>query len=199
MEGVATPASGVAVVAVPYNRDSVVASLERAQGSARPHTAQLDSLFDRFRGPFIEHFNVGRTVAAVRDSVERGLLPDSALPTATARLERSRAALAEVRAEMAGRGDSLRAEVRLWEDSTYRTFDSVVKALAEQAGRRPVVDTTDASGNASLGLPASDVDWWITARSWDVTDPNMSWSWNVPATTDTVTLDAASGRRLPRY
>ena len=35
---------GVTVVAVPYDRDSLVAELERRQGSPRPHTAALDSL-----------------------------------------------------------------------------------------------------------------------------------------------------------
>ena len=40
---------GVVVVAVPYDRDSIVAELERRQGSPRPHTAELDSIYARFR------------------------------------------------------------------------------------------------------------------------------------------------------
>ena len=46
-----TPAAGVGVVALPYDRDSVLESLEARAGSPRPDTAALDSLFARFRGP----------------------------------------------------------------------------------------------------------------------------------------------------
>ena len=46
---------GVGVVALPYDRDSVLASLEARAGSPRPHTARLDTLFARFRGPFVAY------------------------------------------------------------------------------------------------------------------------------------------------
>lgn len=199
MDGVETPASGVPVVALPYNRDSLLATLERAQGTPRPNTAELDSLFGEFRGPFIEHFRAGRALEAVRDSVERGQLPASALAPPTERAERSRAVLEAVRASVGPRADSLRIAVRAWEDSTYQTFDSLVKDLAERARRKPVVDTTDATGHAELRIPASRNDWYVTATSWDVTDPNMSWYWNMKLTGDTTALDSRSGRRRPRY
>ena len=81
--------------------------------------------------------------------------------------------------------------MRAWEDSTYQTFDSLVKDLAERARRKPVVDTTDATGHAELRIPASRNDWWVTATSWDVTDPNMSWYWNMRLTGDTTALGFA--------
>ncbi len=199
LDGVETPASGVPVVALPYNRDSLLADLERAQGTPRPNMAALDSLFAEFRGPFVEHFRAGRALAAVRDSVDGGSLPASALAAPSARVDRSRAQLESVRASVGPRADSLRAAVRAWEDSTYRTFDSLVKDLAERARRKPVVDTTDATGHAELRIPASSTDWWVTATSWDVTDPNMSWYWNMKLTGDTTVLDSRSGRRRPRY
>jgi hypothetical protein len=199
MDGVETPASGIPVVALPYNRDSLMATLERAQGSPRPNTATLDSLFGVFRGPFLEHYRAGRALEAARDSVGKGRLPSSALAEPTARTERSRAALAAVRASVGPMADSLRIAVRAWEDSTYRTFDSLVKDLNERARRKPVVDTTDATGHAELRIPASRNDWYVTASSWDVTDPNMSWYWNMKLTGDTTVLDSRSGRRRPRY
>ncbi|HEU4829678.1 MAG TPA: hypothetical protein VFT04_10815 [Gemmatimonadales bacterium] len=198
LEGTESPASGVPVVAVPYDRDSVIAALEATQSSPRPHTSTLDSLFAQFRGPFIDHFRAGQALAAVRDSVERGQAGDSALAAATRRAEATRQALDSAREALAA-GDSLRADVRSWENSTYRSFDSVVKALAERARRKPVVDTTDATGLAELRLPASDNDWWLTARSWDVTDPNSSWTWSVRVDADSVELNGSNGRRRPRY
>ena len=198
LEGTESPASGVPVVAVPYDRDSVIAALEAAQSSPRPHTDTLDALFARFRGPFIDHFRAGQTLSAVRDSVERGLASDGALAAATSRAEQTRAALDAARTALAA-GDSLRADVRTWENSTYASFDSVVKALSERARRKPVVDTTDATGRAELRLPASDSEWWLTARSWDVTDPNSSWTWSVRVDADSVELNGSNGRRRPRY
>lgn len=198
LEGTESPASGVPVVAVPYNRDSVIAALESAQQAPRPHTSTLDSLFARFRGPFIEHFRAGQTLAAVRDSVERGQAGQAAVDAATRRAEETRAALDSAREALAA-GDSLRADVRSWENSTYRGFDSLVKALADRARRKPMVDTTDATGYAELTLPASENDWWLTARSWDVTDPNSSWTWSVRVDADSVELNGSNGRRRPRY
>jgi DNA-binding helix-hairpin-helix protein with protein kinase domain len=199
MDGIETPASGVPVVALPYNRDSLLATLERAQGTPKPNTAALDSLFAEFREPFIEHFRASRALEAIRDSAAAGSVPASAEAAAIARVTRSRAALQAARAAVGPRADSLRRAVRAWEDSTYRNFDSLVKDLAERANRKPVVDTTDATGHAELRIPASTVDWWVTAHSWDVTDPNMSWYWNMKLTGDTTALNSRSGRRMPRY
>jgi hypothetical protein len=198
LEGTESPASGVPVVAVPYDRDSVVAALEAAQATPRPHTATLDSLFAQFRGPFLDHFRAGQALTAARDSLARGLVDSGALATATRRSEETRAALDVARGALAT-GDSLRDDVRSWENSTYAPFDSVVKALAERARRKPVVDTTDATGKAELRLPASENDWWVTARSWDVTDPNTSWTWSVRVDADSVELNGRNGRRRPRY
>ena len=198
LEGRVVPASGVPVIAVPYNRDSVIRALEAAQSLPRPHTRVLDSLFARFRGPFIDHFRASQHLAAVRDSVEQGALGPEALAPATARTDSTRAALEAVRADLAA-ADSLRTDVRSWENSTYTSFDSVVKALADQAGRRPEADTTDALGIAEIRLPASNNEWWITARSWDVTDPNNAWTWNVLVEGDSISLDPTNGIRRPRY
>ena len=113
LEGTESPASGVPVVAVPYDRDSVIAALEAAQATPRPHTAALDSLFARFRGPFIDHFRSSQAVTAVRDSLARGLSDSAALLAATRRAEATRAALDTARDVLAS-GDSLRADVRSW-------------------------------------------------------------------------------------
>jgi hypothetical protein len=124
-------------------------------------------------------------------------LTDS-LRAAQDRAARARTALDQARRDFAARGDSLRLRMRLWEDSTYQGYDSIVQGLTRRAGREAVTDTTGADGWARLTLRPGR--WWIYARSWDATDPNAEWYWNVPAPRgDTLLLSSRSARRQARY
>jgi hypothetical protein len=213
-----TPAAGVGVVALPYDRDSVLESLEARARSPRPGTAALDSLFARFRGPFTAYTNISYTEAALRDSMRllRSRLdsvprraPEYAslsahytqmsdsLGRVERRAHRARRALDRARVDFVTRSESLRTAVRHWEDSTYRGYDSMVESLARARRREPVTDTTDATGWAHFTLaPGS---WWIYGRAWDTSDPNSQWYWNVPADADTILLSSRTGQRRPRY
>lgn len=215
-DSVETPVTGIGLVALPYDRDSVLESLEKRAKSPRPATATLDSLFAEFRGPFTAYsmatFHLGKlrdSVATVRralDSLGRdtpryaelyatyGRLSDSLAPT-EARAQSARQALDKARSSFTARSESLRIAVRQWEDSTYRGYDSITRGLSR--GHEAVTDTTRADGWAHLRLPPGR--WWVYARSWDATDPNAEWYWNVPATGDTLLLSSRTGRRQPRY
>ena len=210
--------TGVGLIALPYDRDSVLKSLETSARTPRPHVAALDSLFRGFRGPFNAYstatFRLGKLrdsvtqVKAALDSLARnapdyavsyarfGRLSDT-LKAAQAEAERVRGALDRARAGFVARSESLRGEVRRWEDSTYRGYDSIVHNLALRQHREPVTDTTGSDGWAHLRLEPGR--WWIYARSWDATDPNSEWYWNVPLTGDTLLLSSRTGRRQPRY
>ena len=213
-----TPAAGVGVVALPYDRDSVLESLEARARSPRPDTAALDSLFARFRGPFTAYTAISYTEAALRDSLRLlrsrlDSLPRQAPEYATlsarysrmsdslvrveSRAHRARAALDRARVDFVSRSESLRTAVRHWEDSTYRGYDSIVESLARARRREPVTDTTDATGWAHFTLAPGT--WWIHARAWDTSDPNSQWYWNIPANADTILLSSRTGRRRPRY
>ena len=213
-----TPAAGVGVVALPYDRDSVLESLEGRAASPRPDTAALDSLFARFRGPFTAYTAISYTEGALRDSLRllRGRLdslPRRApeYPTLSARYtrlsdslgrverqaHRARTALDRARVDFVNRSESLRTAIRHWEDSTYRGYESIVESLARARRREPVTDTTDATGWAHFTLAPGT--WWIYARAWDTSDPNSQWYWNVPADADTLLLSSRTGRRRPRY
>jgi hypothetical protein len=213
-----TPASGVGVIALPYDRDSVLASLAARAARPKPHTEELDSLFAAFRAPFTTYTQTVYTVTRLqdtlaqiqhqmetvgRDSPEYRTLR-SRLVTVSASLaahrrdsERARLALSRARADFVHRSESLRTEVRLWEDSTYQGYDSIVENLAKTRGLEPATDTTDATGWARFSLPRGR--WWIFAHAWDTSDPNAEWYWNVPATGDTVLLSSRSGHRRVRY
>lgn len=213
-----TPAAGVGVVALPYDRDSVLASLEARARSPRPDTAALDSLFARFRGPFTAYTAISYAEGALRDSLRllRSRLdslprqsPDYAALSAgyarmsgslrgiESRARRARVALDRARLDFVSRSESLRSAVRHWEDSTYRGYDSIVGQLARARRREPMTDTTDATGWARFTLAPGN--WWIHARAWDTSDPNSQWYWNIPAASDTILLSSRTGQRRPRY
>lgn len=211
-----TPVTGIGLVALPYDRDSILAQLNASAKSPRPATAVLDSLFAEFRGPFTGYSAATFRLGKLRDSLAQlqheldslgrdtpeyaalyahfGRLSDSVVP-AEVRAQAAHAALDKARSAFVARSDSLRAIVRQWEDSTYRGYDSIVRELSK--GREAVTDTTEADGWAHLRLPPGR--WWIYARSWDATDPNAEWYWNVPVTEDTVLLSSRTGRRQARY
>ena len=213
-----TPASGVGVVALPYDRDSVLASLEAHAAHPRPHTVEMDTLFARFRGPFIAYTTTAYAAGQLRDSLaelqgrldslERGTPQYQSLHARLSRLsdslasieirgQRARATLSHARADFVSRSETLRTAIRQWEDSTYRGWDSIVERLAKARGLEPATDTTDATGWARFTLAPGK--WWIYARAWDTSDPNSEWYWNVPVDGDTVLLSSRTGQQRPRY
>jgi hypothetical protein len=217
-DSVETPAAGVGVVALPYDRDSLLGSLEAQARTPRPHTVALDSMFARFRGPFTAYTAASYDESRLRDSLRRlQRLLDSMPPTspqyaalsaghrltsdsltrANGRAQRARAELDRARARFVSRSESLRTAVRQWEDSTYRGWDSIVESLAKARRLEPITDTTDATGWARFTLAPGN--WWVYARAWDTSDPNSQWYWNLPIDSDTVLLSSRTGRRQPRY
>lgn len=217
-DSVETPVTGVGLIALPYDRDSVLERLRAAARTPRPETAALDSLFAEFREPFNDYSSLTYRLSKLRDSLAAvkarldsvprsdpeyarlyarfGRFTDS-LATAGAHTETARGALDRARAGFIARSESLRAAVHRWEDTTYAGYDSIVRQLVRSRAREALTDTTGADGWAHFQLqPGS---WWIYARSWDPTDPNAEWYWNVPVTGDTVVLSSRSGRRQPRY
>jgi hypothetical protein len=203
IESLESPAAGVGVVALPYDRDSVLASLEVRARTPRPDTRALDSLFARFRGPFVAYTGLSYEAGRLRDSLDqlrgRGATAPRQLSDSLAALERrlgrARENLDRARAEFVRRSDSLRAIVRHWQDSTYQGYDSIVERLSRDRDQQ--TDTTDATGWAHFTLPSGR--WWIYARAWDTGDPNAEWYWNLPLESDTVLLSSRTGHRRPKY
>lgn len=213
-----TPAAGVGVVALPYDRDSILTSLETRARSPRPSTTALDSLFARFRGPFTSYTNLTYLAGRLTDSLKliqqqldttsrqspqyRSLhgqwlrLRDSAAAV-NARVKGAGLALDRARADFLSRSESLRTRVRQWEDSTYQGYDSIVENLTLRRHQEGATDTTGATGWAHFSLGPGK--WWLYARAWDTSDPNAEWYWNLPVDSDTLLLSSRTGRRRPRY
>lgn len=217
-DSVLAPVATLPIIALPYDRDSVLAAMEAAAPTPRPHSAALDSLFAEYRLPFATFAVSTDRAERLRDTLDRITRALDTIPrgdTAYQRLyqrfaeitdsvvtaDREREAaermLARARTSLVPPIESLRAEMRGWEDSTFRGYDTLVQNLAESKFRLPLSDTTGSSGWATLALQPGR--WWIYVRSWDAHDPNREWYWNVPVTGDTVILDTTNGRRRPKY
>ena len=215
LDGSEAPVPDLELVALPYDRDSVLASLE-AKASPRPHTRELDSLFALWRSPFVRFASARYRSQKFRDSLallrkQLDSLPRNApeyqalyarfgaftdsLSAATDSAEPARIELDRQRKTLQPRIDSLRRLVTAWENSTFRNYDSIVKHLA--GSREPVGGTTGPDGRAALTL--GDGRWWIYAWAWDEGDPYSRWYWNVPVEGNTVVLDGRTGRKRPQY
>jgi hypothetical protein len=207
-----TPAAGVGIIALPYDRDSILTSLEARARTPRPQTATLDTLFAHFRGPFTHYTDLSYRASQLRDSLDRlrrgrdsgssSVSPEQkrladSVRSLDRQVDRARSELDRARVEFVSRSEAPRTAIRRWEDSTYRGYDSIVENLARSQGRDAVTDTTGSTGWARLTLPPGR--WWIYARAWDTSDPNAEWYWNVPVQEDTVLLSSRTGRRRPRY
>jgi hypothetical protein len=203
--GVSTPIAGTLVVALPYDRDSILQALESRAPEARPHTQALDSLFQAFQGPFRVFAQLAwrqDRLRRTRDSLAAAGADPAGLDDSLARLapelERARLLLDSARRSTWTRMETLRADVRRWEQATYTGYDTMVLTLARDRMREGIADTTDALGRASFRLGRGS--WWIHARSPDPDDPNAEWYWNLPVReVDSVLLSPATGRRRPRY
>jgi hypothetical protein len=203
------------IVALPYDRDSVLAALE-ATSTPRPHTRTLDSLFALWREPFSRFARATYRAQTLRDSQsvlrqQLDTMPRNAPEyqalyrrfgalTESLKIEQdssapARTELDKLRGTLLPRIDSLRRLVTAWENSTFRDYENIVEELAGQ--RQPVSGTTGADGQATLTLDKGR--WWIYAWAWDETDPYSRWYWNVPVTGETVILDQRTGRRRPNY
>jgi hypothetical protein len=215
LDGSEAPVPGLELVALPYDRDSILVALE-AKASPRPHTHALDSLFALWREPFLRFARATFRSQQLRDSLALlrqrldslprnapeyqalystfGSLSDS-LKAATDSIEPARVELDRKRKGLLPRIDSLRRLVTAWENSTFQRYDSIVKQLA--GTREPVGITTGPDGRAALKLDNGR--WWIYGWAWDEEDPYSRWYWNVPVEGDSVILDARTGRKRPQY
>jgi hypothetical protein len=218
LNGAETPLPGIEVAALPYDRDSVLTALESRAAGGRPHTRELDSLFQAFRQPFLafartawqleqttrlrdsllrRHTSSTPGTPGARELAQRLQRVADSLRRLAPVLESRRAALGAARDTLWPRIERLQAEVRRWELSAYAGYDTIVRGFARDHLKLGIADTTDSNGWASLKL--SPGRWWIYARSPDPQNPNAQWYWNVPASADTLRLNPATGRNLPRY
>jgi len=217
-DGQLEPAPGVALVALPYDRDSIIAALTASATAPRPDVGLLDSLFARFQRPFAAYAVAADRATRLQDSLSRVKSALDSLPRdspeyrarygtfVTLGAERAAAdrqrdslqrALKAARDAFGTRSDSTRLALREWEDSTYRDYEKITQELARNVAQQPTADTTGADGTATLVLKKGR--WWIYARTWDALDPNAEWYWNVPVRGDSLSLSPENAHRRPRY
>ena len=170
----ARPSAGQILTIVPYDRDSVIREISAPWLAHRPDTLPLTRLLDSLQRAF------ARLAAA--SPADR-----AAARAAVDRLQDPNGPLAR-----------LRAAQHAWQDSAYASYDSLTFALVKRIARDPFADTTDAGGVAIV-RPSRSGPWWITATTWDATDPFSEWYWNLPLVGDTLRLTAANARHRRRF
>ena len=198
-DSVETPVTGVGLVALPTIVTAYCASSRRRARTPRPPTARAREPVRRVPRP-VHHVLgddlSGSASSAIRSRPRRRSstrCPATRRPTPAPRRIRPAHRLAvgrpgtrgtrareldRARREFVTRSDTLRLRMRQWEDSTYQGYDSIVRGLRSTGRPRAVTDTTGADGWAHLKLAPGR--WWVYARSWDATDPNAEWYWNLP-------------------
>lgn len=203
------PARGVVVMALPYDRDSILTSLENEAPTPRPPTAELDSLFQLYRAPFVESTRLAARAGRLRDSL-RLLEADPAQAATAATLRDSLAVveaaataaatrLAVLRTDLTPKIDSLRLDMRRWEQEAFRNYGEITNSLTSNRLALGIADTTSFEGTAGLWLPPGSRAWWIHARSFNSGDPNTEWYWNIPMDRETIVLDTANAQLRRRY
>ena len=218
LEGRRAPVAGLPVVLLPYNRDSILASLAARSPMRRAETRTLDSLFASFRGPFAILFRETDQAARLRDSLAalrrridaeprntkhyRTLYLAFATAADSLNSVERRAAEASQRAGAAmkrvgPRIELLRRAMTRWEDSTFRSYEGLVTALSARLGRTRIELVTGADGRLATRLPPGP--WWVYARAPDPADPNAGWYWNLPLRGDSFDLDPSSAEHRPCY
>jgi len=172
--GSVRPAAAQILIMVPYDRDSVIREISAPWLTRRPDTIPLTRMLDSLQGAFARlAAATPRDRAAARAVVDRLQAPDGPLAR-------------------------LRAAQHAWQDSAYASYDSLTFLLVKRIARDPFADTTDAAGIARV-RPSRSGPWWITATTWDASDPFSEWYWNLPLTSDTVRLTAANARHRRRF
>lgn len=207
LDSLPSPLAHLPVVFLPYDRDSVLHALE-AGAPPRPGGKELDSLLALTRAPLAAYTrlawridsakkaqarlrqeldSIPRNAAAYRSRyTEFAALSDSG-PVWQARAAALQVSLHRTDRRTAGALQRLRERIRRWEDSTYRGYAAATDSLVRSSGRRPVPDTTDATGHLTADLPPGR--WWLYARAPDVNDPHGEWYWNVEVRSSIVRLD----------
>lgn len=216
--GEASPVEDMVVTFLPYDRDSIFSELEEQADTARPEIPRtLRNQFDSVIVAQREWREAEDTWSGVRDSLETlsqqmdGMDQASTdymrlfdqfqeLEGRVGALERRKDRLFQrfdsLQREVVDRSDSVRAEIRNWEETAYHGYVELTDSIMRAQGREIRRDTTDADGVASASLPAGD--WWVYART--TPGPYEELYWNirvVPSDVDTLRLSRENAEFRP--
>ncbi|HTO72300.1 MAG TPA: hypothetical protein VMJ30_00710, partial [Gemmatimonadales bacterium] len=166
-DGRIAPVARLPLVILPYDRDSVLSAMAQRNPVRRPDTRMLDSLFASIRTPFAtltratdDSRRLQDTLAVLRgrlDTTSRASPEYKALYLSFATAADSLSAVNRLM-EDAGRQaaavirrtnpriEPLRRAVTRWEDSTFRSYGSVVDHLSTTLNQKQISVETGADG-----------------------------------------------------
>jgi len=192
-----TPVAKHPLQFMPYDRDSLFASLAAQADSPEPKVsdeirAQLDSVSvlqetwreaesrwgdvrDSLRSLKGRLDKLDRRSRDYRQLFDRFNAMDGRERSLNRRRQSSFEAFTGLQEATAARLDSVRAVIEAWEDVAFRDYTDIETALLGDLGREVIDDTTDAAGMVTRKLPGGD--WWVYTR---VAVPAGELYWNTP-------------------
>ncbi len=216
--GEASPVEEMVVTFLPYDRDSIFSALDQRADTPRPEIPQsLRDQFDRIVDMRTEWRQAEDEWSSVRDSLEglsgqmEGMDQTSreymelfdqfeALEERVGALERRKDRLFErydsLQREVVNRSDSIRAEIRNWEENAYHGYLDITDSIERAKGVEVRRDTTDSQGIARASLPGGD--WWVYARTEPGPYEELYWNIHVvPGQVDTLRLSRENAELRP--
>ena len=216
--GEAAPVEDMVVTYLPYDRDSIFDALDQQAETQRPGIPQsLRDQFDQVIEAQREWRSAEDAWSQVRDSLEtlsqqmEGLDRTSteymrlfdqfeALEGRVGAVERRKDRLFQrfdsLQRGVVERSDSVRAEIRNWEEEAYHGYVDLTDSILRAEGAEIRRDTTDAQGVASASLPSGD--WWVYARTSPGPYEELYWNIHVlPGQVDTLRLSRDNAEVRP--
>ena len=212
-EGSATRAlSDLEVQLLPYDRDQIFDSLEAAYSEPEPPIP--DSLIAareevaeaqrEWRQAEARWNTLRDTLQSISEAMEQYSRGESRYVQLFNQFQDMEDELSNVESEMnqaferfdslqqgiISQSEAVRAQRQEWADNAFADAFQVIEARIDQAGREPVIDTTDASGTVTFQAPPGE--WWVHTR-YEL--PYSELYWNVPIT---ITRDEPTEVRLTR-
>lgn len=196
---VSRPLTDMQVDLLPYDRDEVFDSLEaafdepepeipdtllaareevaEAQREWREAEARWNTLRDTLQSLSneMEQYNPGE--ARYRELFNQFQDLEGELNTIEDQMEENFQRFDSLQQGIIAQSEAIRAERADWADRAFADALEVIEARIDEAGREPVIDTTDASGMVQFSAPPGE--WWVHART---ELPYSELYWNVPIT-----------------
>lgn len=211
--------SDLEIQVLPYNRDQVFDSLEAAYAEPEPPIPdslvaareQVAEAQREWRQTEARWNSLRDTLQSISDAMEQYSRGESryvelfqqfqdledSLSTVESNMNQAFERFDSLQQGIIAQSEQVRARRQDWADQAFADAAAIIEAKIEQAGREPVIDTTDASGTVTVQAPPGE--WWVHAR-YEL--PYTELYWNEPITIERgepveFTLDRENAEERP--
>jgi hypothetical protein len=220
-DGTPNPLTGLEVLALPYDRDSIFQELAALYGEPEPQipdsllqlqqqiaeantswqeaTGRWNTMRDSLKN--LSDRLTGMSRASPQYTVLFREYPgvEQAVAQSERQMNQEFSRLESLQNRFTSQAEEVEARRNAWADQAYAKVDSVIDARLDEIGMEEAVDTTDANGIATFQLGAGQ--WWIHAR-YDLPYEELYWNEPIEAARGEpiqVILNKASASSRPKF